>query len=104
MKGYGITSSLLEWFKSFLSDLRQRVFFGRFWIWLWWGFEWCTAGVSSGSIVVYIVYKWSASFGWMWMQIVYRCKLISVVRNSLEDIEMQNNIDSVTNWTKCEKM
>ena len=27
-------------------------------------------------------------------------KLISVVRNGLEGIGMQNNIDSVTNWTK----
>ena len=98
LKSYGVTGSLLEWFKAFLLNRRQRVALGDS------ESDWCEvlSGVPQGSVLgplLFILYINDLPDSVECECKLYAddSKLISVVRNGLEGIEMQNNIDSVTN-------
>ena len=100
LKGYGVTDSLLEWFKSFLLDRRQRVVLEDS------ESDWgeVLSGVQQGSVLgpllfIFYINDLPDSVECECKLYADDNKLISVVRNGLEGIGMQNNIDSVTNCT-----
>ena len=96
-----LRDSLLEWFKSFLLDRRQRVVLGdsesdRGEV---------LSGVPQGSVLgplLFVLYINDLPDSVECECKLYAddSKLISVVRNGIEGLGMQSNIDSVTNWTK----
>jgi len=98
LNGYGVTGELYDWFASFLSNRRQRVVLGDC------ESSWCDvmSGVPQGSVLLFVLYinDLPECVGCECKLYADDSKLISAIQNGLTALKLQNDIDSVTNWTK----
>ena len=101
LKGYGVSGVLHDWFSSFLSKRRQRVVLGDC------ESTWrdVKSGVPQGSVLgplLFVLYinDLPECVGCECKLYADDSKLISATQNGLTALKLQNDIDSVSNWTK----
>ena len=101
LKAYGLRENLVRWFKSFLSDRRQRVALGDA------VSEWSevTSGVRQGSVlgsILFILYINDLPDRINNESNLYAddSKIISILRNNTSRTTLHKDLDAVTEWTQ----
>ena len=101
LQAYGIKGQLLEWIKSFLKNRKQRVVMGDF-VSFW---AWVFSGVPQGSVLaalLFIIYindllEMLKNTGKLFAD---DTKKIAKVKNQEDCISMQNDINTMVEWSK----
>jgi hypothetical protein len=100
LETYGIKGTLLNWFRSFLENRRQRVILGDG-VSSW---SEVTSGVPQGSVLgplLFVIYIYDLPECVSCASKLYAdySKLIRIVNNLMDAISLQEDIEGVTKWT-----